>query len=120
MSRRSPPSTHQYGMRGGSWRGSTGRSVEHGRPVCVATVGQRGSYKPKAKSSAAQRESEGLVVPTMTVQNNVIGGKGPCFGHSWGEPQDGLRVRAEPTTQSVQAPSADHRQAGCGKSARRV
>jgi RNA-directed DNA polymerase len=50
---------------------------------------QGGSYKPKAKSSAAQRESEGIVVPekgarasrTNAVQNNAAGGKGPCGGH---------------------------------------
>jgi hypothetical protein len=41
---------------------------------------QGGSYKPKAKSSAAERESEGLVVPTRVVQHNATGGKGPCFG----------------------------------------
>ena len=51
---------------------------------------QGGSYKPKAKSSAAQRESEGIVVPNAVaqstaanaVQNNAAGGKGPCFGHA--------------------------------------
>jgi hypothetical protein len=41
---------------------------------------QGGSYKPKAKSSAAERESEGLVVPTKVVPHNATGGKGPCFG----------------------------------------
>ena len=35
------------------------------------------SYKPKAKSSAAQRKSEGIVVPAMDVKNNASGGKGP-------------------------------------------
>lgn len=39
------------------------------------------SYKPKVKSSAAQRESEGIVVPEMLVQQNARGGKGPCGGH---------------------------------------
>jgi RNA-directed DNA polymerase len=38
------------------------------------------SYKPKAKSSAAQRKSEGIVVPAMGVKNNAPGGKGPCGG----------------------------------------
>jgi RNA-directed DNA polymerase len=50
---------------------------------------QGGSYKPKAKSSAAQRESEGIVVPQMSAraggtnaaQNNAAGGKGPRGGH---------------------------------------
>jgi RNA-directed DNA polymerase len=40
-----------------------------------------GSYKPKAKSNAAQRKSEGIIVPsapaTKAVQNNAAGGKGP-------------------------------------------
>ena len=37
-------------------------------------------YKPKAKSSAVQRQSEGIVVPTRAVKNNAAGGKGPCGG----------------------------------------
>src|SRR5512143_56571 len=41
---------------------------------------QGGSYKPKAKSSAAQRESEGVVVPAMVATNNVAGGKDPWGG----------------------------------------
>ena len=48
--------------------------------------GESGSYKPKAKSSAAQRKSEGIVVlktvrtgtGTNVAQNNAAGGKGPC------------------------------------------
>ena len=43
--------------------------------------GQRDSYKPKVKSSAAQRESEGVVVPRIVATNNATGGKGPCGGH---------------------------------------
>ena len=39
-----------------------------------------GSYKPKVKSGAAQRESKGTVVPVMVVTNNTAGGKGPCGG----------------------------------------
>ena len=38
------------------------------------------SYKPRAKSSAAQRESEGAEIPRMTVEENAVGGRGPCFG----------------------------------------
>lgn len=52
------------------------------------TSGQGASYKPKAKSAAAERESEGIVVPqsgaqapgTNAVKNNAAGGKGPCGG----------------------------------------
>jgi hypothetical protein len=50
---------------------------------------QSDSYKSKTKSSAAQRESEGIVVPTSevkaertnAVKNNAAGGKGPWGGH---------------------------------------
>ena len=33
-----------------------------------------------AKSSRAQRESEGVVVLRMAVTKNAVGGKDPCFG----------------------------------------
>ncbi len=41
---------------------------------------QGGSYKSKTKSSAAQRESEGVAVPMIAATNNAAGGKGLCFG----------------------------------------
>jgi len=52
--------------------------------------GQMSSYKPKAKSNRAQRESEGIVVldggvqaaSTKAVGHNAAGGKGPCGGHA--------------------------------------
>ena len=47
--------------------------------------GQRASYKPTAKSSRAQRESEGVVVPAITATNNAVGGKGLCFGRARNE-----------------------------------
>jgi len=37
------------------------------------------------KSSGGQRESEGVVVPAIGVQDNAPGGKGPCFDHAGGE-----------------------------------
>jgi RNA-directed DNA polymerase len=37
------------------------------------------------KSSGVQRESEGVVVPPIGVQQNAPGGKGPHFDHAWGE-----------------------------------
>ncbi len=43
--------------------------------------GQRGSYKPTAKSSAAQRASEGTIVVSSLATNNARGAKGPCGGH---------------------------------------
>jgi RNA-directed DNA polymerase len=42
------------------------------------------SYKPKAKSTDAQRESEGIVVPVMAAKKNAVGGKGPWGGHAGG------------------------------------
>lgn len=59
-------------------------------PSAQSVSGQGGSYKPKAKSSAVQRESEGIVVPlslaratrTNAVTNNAAGGKGPCGGRA--------------------------------------
>jgi RNA-directed DNA polymerase len=37
------------------------------------------------KSAGAQRESEGVVVPLIGVQDNAPGGKGPHFDHAGGE-----------------------------------
>ena len=55
-------------------------------PTAQSSSGRGGSYKPKAKLSAVQRESEGTVVPqsvvratrTKAVTNNAAGGKSPC------------------------------------------
>jgi RNA-directed DNA polymerase len=38
-----------------------------------------------AKSSGVQRESDGIVVPLIGVQQNAPGGKGPDFDHAGGE-----------------------------------
>ena len=59
-------------------------------PSAQPLSGQAYSYKPKAKSRRAQRESEGIVVlhgeaqaaPTKAVGHNAAGGKGPCGGHA--------------------------------------
>jgi RNA-directed DNA polymerase len=60
-------------------------------PSARPVSGQDGSYKPKAKSSVAQRESEGVVVPAMEVKNNASGGKGPCGGRgSSGGKREGM------------------------------
>ncbi len=59
-------------------------------PSARPLSGQASSYKPKAKSRSAQRESEGIVVPdgatvsTKAVGQNAAGGKGPCGGHADG------------------------------------
>jgi hypothetical protein len=46
---------------------------------------QSDSNKSTTKSSAAQRESEGLVVPMTIATKNAIRGKAPYFGHVRGE-----------------------------------
>jgi hypothetical protein len=51
-------------------------------PSAPPGSGQRGSYKPMAKSSRAQRESEGIVVLLTAATNNAARGKGPCFGRA--------------------------------------
>ncbi len=59
-------------------------------PSAQPESGRARSYKPKAKSSRAQRESEGIVVlqakaraeATKAVGHNAAGGKGPCGGHA--------------------------------------
>jgi hypothetical protein len=59
-------------------------------PSAQPESGRARSYKPKAKSSRAQRESEGIVVlhgeqsPTKAARHNAVGGKGPCGGHADG------------------------------------
>jgi hypothetical protein len=51
-------------------------------PSAPPWSGQSTSYKPTAKSSCAQRESEGVVVPPIVVTNNAAGGKDLCFGRA--------------------------------------
>ena len=69
------------GMGSGTW---VGPDEGQERPVCAADVRQGRSYKPTAKSSGAQRGSEGVVVLLMGVQHNAPGGKGPYFGRACG------------------------------------
>jgi len=69
-----------------------------GRETCTRARSDRGtgearlrsfvskdrSYKPMVKGSGAQRESEGVVVVRIGVQNNAPEAKGPCFDHGCG------------------------------------
>ena len=59
-----------------------------GDPSASPSSRQGVSYKPKAKSSAVQRKSEGTNTPKMIATNNAIGGRGP-----WGSrvDQEGTR-----------------------------
>ena len=74
-----------------------------GQPVS----GQGGSYKPKAKSSAVQRKSEGVVVPLIPVQQNTGGGKDP-YGDDVGEgaTREGMAGHQIRSTHPI-APSGD-------------
>ena len=51
-------------------------------PSARPESGQSGPYKPKVKSAAAQRESEGIEVPKKAATNNAARGKGPCGGQA--------------------------------------
>ena len=53
-------------------------------PTWRPTLGEGGSYKPRAKGGRAERESEGLIVPMKA--GKPAGGRGPCFGRArdWG------------------------------------
>jgi hypothetical protein len=73
---------------GGVWDAARVRGEERNtrEPTVQPKSGRGSSYKPRAKSSAVQRQSEGIEVPrtlersggTNAVQNNAAGGKGPC------------------------------------------
>jgi hypothetical protein len=77
---------------GGVWGAARVQGLERNvrGPSAQPESGQARSYKPKAKSSRAQRESEGIVVldakaragATKAVRHNAAGGKGPCGGHA--------------------------------------
>ena len=67
---------------GGVWGAARIQGVVGNRrgPSARPESGRGVPYKPKAKSGAAQRESEGIVVPWIATANNVAGGKGPWGG----------------------------------------
>ena len=68
---------------GGVGSAARGQGAERNTrdPSVQPGSGQRGSYKPPAKASAAQRESEGTVVVRSRATNNARGAKGPCGGN---------------------------------------
>ncbi len=74
------------GVRGAARVQEQVRSVRG--PSARPESGPARSYQPKAKSSRAQRESEGIVVldaeesATKAVGHHAAGGKGPCGGHA--------------------------------------
>jgi RNA-directed DNA polymerase len=88
-------------------------------PSAWPRSGQGASYKPKAKSAAVQRESEGIVVPekeveasgTNAVQNNAAGGKGPCGGQVGGAgKREGMAAASGPNTPGGRRPRDKVRQ----------
>jgi hypothetical protein len=75
---------------GGSLRGTgsctCARSDRGTREARLGSlVSKDRSYKPMAKSSGAQRESEGVVVASIGAQNNAPGVKDPCFDRASAE-----------------------------------
>jgi hypothetical protein len=81
MSAVSQSGDHAAGL-GGVWGAARVQGDERNTrgPSAPPWSGQSASYKPMAKSSRAQRESEGVVVPQIVATNNAAGGKGLCFG----------------------------------------
>jgi hypothetical protein len=79
------------GVRASCLGGVGGAAREHGvrwntrGPSAQPWSGQRDLYKPTAKASRAQRESEGIVLLQTVATNNAARGKGPCFGRARNE-----------------------------------
>src|ERR1041385_608287 len=71
---------------GGVRSAARGHGVERNTrdPSVQPGAGQRRSYKPTAKASAEQRESEGTVVVASRAAKNARGGEGPCGGKGGG------------------------------------
>ena len=75
---------------GGSLRGRgsctcAGSDRGTGEARLASLVSKDRLYRPMAKSSGGQRESEGVVVVMIGVQNNAPGAKGPCFDRACNE-----------------------------------
>jgi RNA-directed DNA polymerase len=68
--------------------------------------GQSVPYKPKAKSAAAQRESEGVTVPGIAVEHNATGGKDPWGGRGGGEgKREGMAGKSGPNNPGGRKPA---------------
>ncbi|PCC72788.1 hypothetical protein SAMN02745121_01904 [Nannocystis exedens] len=73
-------------------------------PSARLVSGRGDSCKPKAKSSAVQRESEGAVVPAMAAQNNAVGGKDPWGGRVGEGKREGMACRTGPNNPTRRRP----------------
>jgi hypothetical protein len=96
------PAAHQSGICAAGLGGVRGAARVHGEerntrgPSAQPASGQRGSYKPTVKSSAAQRASEGTVVVRSLATNNARGAKGPCGGHGGrASTREGMTARSK-------------------------
>jgi hypothetical protein len=72
------------GWHGGSLRGTetcTRARFDRGtwETRLASLVNKDRPYKPRVKAGGGQRESEGVVVVGIGVQNNASGAKDPCF-----------------------------------------
>lgn len=82
---------------GGVEGAARGQGVERNTrgPSAQPGSGQRGSYTPPAKASAAQRESEGTIVVSSRATKNARGAKGPCGGNvGRASTHEGMTVRS--------------------------
>jgi RNA-directed DNA polymerase len=82
-----------------------GEMRNSGGPSATPSSRQGGSYKPKAKASAAQRESEGAVVLSMAARHNAAGGRGPCGGRvGSGGKREGMAGKTGPNSPGGRKP----------------
>lgn len=91
----------------GVWKRARSESLVGNRrgPTQRPTLGEGGGYKPKAKCQRAGRESEGLVVPLIAVNQNAAGGKGLCFGRVRdGGKCEGMTVRSNNPIEKAREP----------------
>jgi len=95
---------------GGAARGQ-GDARNTRDPSARPESGQARPYKPKAKSGRAQRESEGIVVPGIAVQNTAAGGKGPWGGCVVGAgKREGMAAKSGPNDPGGRRPREKVRQ----------
>jgi len=98
---------------GGVWGAARIQGVVGNRrdPSARPESGRGDPYKPKAKSGAAQRESEGIVVPWIAMANNVAGGKGPWGGCVVGAgKREGMAAESGPNDPAGRRPCVKVRQ----------
>jgi RNA-directed DNA polymerase len=109
MSAASQSGDHAAGL-GGVWGAARVHGEERNTrgPSARPGSGQRGAYKPTAKSRAVQRASEGIVVASSRATNNARGAKGPCGGHVEGaSTRKGMAGRTGPNHPD-RRPTIDH------------